>query len=324
MDIPNCLCAVCGSRDRFTIQTAWEHPAFSIVRCSRCGFGWTKPPVPPETIREWYPQEYYGECNVRFHPFLETLVRIFSRRRADVIKRLAAPGPVLDVGCGRGFLLDALRARGYAGYGVELSDYAARHARDVLGLQVHVGDFATARFFPQCFNGVIFWHSLEHLSRPLAAIDRAQSLLVPGGCLFVAVPNSDSIQARLFGGAWFHLDVPRHCAHFGLESLLMLLRQRGFTIRMISHFSLEQNPYGILQSLYNATGLHFNLLYSLIKKRSARISPCKPPRLQLLIVLLLLPFFLPITFFVWILEIISRRGGTIEVYAEKPAKRVEE
>ena len=150
-----------------------------------------------------------------------------------------------------------------------------------------------------------------------AAIQRARSLLVPGGCLLVALPNSDSIQARLFGGGWFHLDVPRHYVHFGLESLLIALRQRGFTTHIISHFSLEQNPYGILQSLYNVVGLRFNLLYSLIKKRGAREFSGQLPVLQLLIVMLSLPLFLPITFLVWIVEILFRRGGTIEVYAGK-------
>jgi SAM-dependent methyltransferase len=318
--IPNCPCAICGSSDQFSVQAAWEHPSFSIVRCSRCGFGWTDPPVPPEAIRDCYPPSYYGENNVRFHPVLETLIRIFSRRRANVLATLVPPGPVLDVGCGRGLLLYALRARGYAAHGIELSDYAARHARKTLGLRVHVGDFATAPFPSESFNAIIFWHSLEHLPDPLAAIERAGSLLVPGGCLLVALPNSDSIQACLFGGAWFHLDVPRHYVHFGLKSLLIALRNRGFRARMISHFSLEQNPYGILQSLYNATGLRFNLLYSLIRTRGARESSAEPPILQVLIVVLLLPVFLPIALLLWIMEIVLRRGGTIEVYAEKGGK----
>jgi SAM-dependent methyltransferase len=320
MRIANSLCAVCGSSDRFTAQTAWEHPSFSIVRCSRCGFGWTQPHVPPKEIGQWYPQAYYGEGHVRFNPVLEALVRLFRRRRADVIATLVSPGRVLDVGCGRGFLLDALRTRGYDAHGVELSDYAARHAGDILGLELHVGDFATAPFPPEFFNVIIFWHSLEHLPDPLGAIERAWSLLVPGGCLLVALPNSDSIQACLFGGAWFHLDVPRHYVHFGLKSLLIALRNRGFRARMISHFSLEQNPYGILQSLYNATGLRFNLLYSLIRTRGARESSAEPPILQVLIVVLLLPVFLPIALLLWIMEIVLRRGGTIEVYAEKGGK----
>jgi SAM-dependent methyltransferase len=227
---------------------------------------------------------------------------------------------VVDVGFGRGFLLHALRAKGYGAHGFELSDYAARHAREVLGLEVHAGDFMTAPFSEESFNAIIFWHSLEHLNDPLAAIERARSLLVQGGCLAVALPNSDSIQARLFGGAWFHLDVPRHYVHFGRESLLMALRQRGFTTHKISHFSLEQNPFGILQSVYNATGSRFNLLYSLIKTPGARSSSGQPPRLQILLMLLLLPVFLPITFLLWVLEIVLRRGGTIEVYAEKRGK----
>jgi hypothetical protein len=44
----------------------------------------------------------------------------------------------------------------------------------------------------------------------------------------VAVPNFGSRQARRFGDAWFHLDLPRHRTHFTPRGLDLVLRESGF------------------------------------------------------------------------------------------------
>ena len=177
---------------------------------------------------------------------------------------------MLDVGCGRGFTLRFLTDAGYRATGVELSTQAAAHARDILGLDIRSGDFLSqvVRARP-VRRVVIFWHSLEHIADPLAALDRAAEILKPGGLLVVAVPNFDSIQARMSGREWFHLDVPRHYVHFSSRGLKKALRGRGFRIVSTAHFSLEQNPYGWIQSLLNRVFAH-DLLYSILKEPAAR------------------------------------------------------
>ena len=79
--------------------------------------------------------------------------------------------------------------------GVERSGVAAQHARDQLGLTVDVGEFAELPLPEEGFDCVIFWHVLEHLRDPAAALRRSARLLTPGGLLVVAVPNLASWQA---------------------------------------------------------------------------------------------------------------------------------
>ena len=66
------------------------------------------------------------------------------------------------------------------------------------------------------------------------------------------------------GRQWFHLDIPRHYVHFSMRGLTDALRRRGFRIAAVGHFSLEQNPYGWIQSLLNQVFEH-DLLYSILK-----------------------------------------------------------
>jgi 2-polyprenyl-3-methyl-5-hydroxy-6-metoxy-1,4-benzoquinol methylase len=313
-------CVACGgvsSDDGFAaLGLDAGSPPFRVVRCASCGCASTVPALPETEIGAWYPPAYYGKENVRFNPVFERLVRWFRLRRARVIARREPPGPVLDVGCGRGMMLSYLRELGFEPHGVELSDEAAWHARTRLGLPVEVGNFLDA-YQPGQFQAIVFWHSLEHMRDPAAALRHAHALLKRGGLLVVAVPNSDSLQARLFGANWFHLDVPRHYHHLGGQSLRTMLGKLGFRVVQEDHFSLEQNPYGWLQSFFNALGFEFNLLYSMIKNPSSRQIEIRRHPLQSVLTVLLLPPLLVLSGALTLLEAALRRGGTVEIYAVK-------
>ena len=111
------------------------------------------------------------------------------------------------------------------------------------------------------------WSTFQTLPRPWRAIAR---ILKPGGLLWVAVPNLASWQAAWTHYAWFHLDFPRHCWHFRADRLQERLKSLGFEIVHTGYASLDQNIYGWIQSVLNACGLPYNLLYDLIRRDSAR------------------------------------------------------
>jgi 2-polyprenyl-3-methyl-5-hydroxy-6-metoxy-1,4-benzoquinol methylase len=307
---------VCGS---FSARKAFDaaEEGFSVLRCPDCGLGRTWPAVPASEIGGWYPETYYGKENVRFNPLFERMTHLFQWRRARVLHNRVPRGAVLDVGCGRGFLLGFLRSLGYEPHGIELSENAAWHARHRLKIDVMTGDFLTMPHQKERFHAVVFWHTLEHFAQPVEAIARARELLTPGGLLAVAVPNSESLQARLFGRAWFHLDVPRHYWHFGAKSLEQLLTRNRLRVVQLDHFCFEQNPYGWLQSFYNALGFDFNFLYSLLKNKSARTHRLREHPFQALLTVALLPPLLGLSLVMTVVEAALRRGGTIELYALK-------
>ncbi|MEA2237862.1 MAG: hypothetical protein QOC81_2586, partial [Thermoanaerobaculia bacterium] len=289
---------------------------FVVLGCDQCGSARTWPALDDQAIGSWYPKSYYGTSNVRFNPLFERLTRWFRRRRVGVVRRLTRPGPVLDVGCGRGLTLHFLREAGYQPVGVELSPLAASHARDRLGLDIRTGDFLAQAFPSEHFEAVIFWHSLEHMADPARALQRAWEILKPGGLLVVAVPNIASIQAVSAGREWFHLDVPRHYVHFSARGLRDALRQRGFRIMSVAHFSLEQNPYGWIQSLLNRVFAR-DLLYSILKEPAARAHRIREFPLQSVATAIVALALLPVALVLVVVEALLRRGGTVEVYSRK-------
>jgi 2-polyprenyl-3-methyl-5-hydroxy-6-metoxy-1,4-benzoquinol methylase len=272
-----------------------------------------------EEIRAFYPDEYYGEAAEKFQPLIERLVRLIGARHIGFLSRGLRPGArVLDVGCGRGVVLGALADRGLEVHGVEQSAEAARGADPRAEIRI-APRLEQAGYPTGHFDEVMIWHVLEHLEDPRAFFREAHRLLAPGGRLIVAVPNFSSWQARWSGPAWFHLDLPRHLYHYPLSALCRLLREHGFEIDEVHHFSLRQNPFGWIQSAMNRIpGLPRNGLYTLLHRRSRREPPPYTAGTRALL-LALFALGTPLALGLSLLETLFRSGATVHVVARRAA-----
>jgi SAM-dependent methyltransferase len=245
---------------------------FSVELCPACGLARTQPQPATALIPDYYPPGYYGVAK-RYPAFLEWLLDRLYGRRVARLEQLAGgrPGRVVEVGCGRGLLLDKLRRRGWDVVGSELSAHSAGYARDILGIDVRTCDLPEMGLPASSVDLVILWHVLEHIPEPAHLLREVAKLLRPGGTVVVAVPNFGSIEAAIAGPRWFHLDVPRHLTHFTRHSLEAMLRQAGLTPGPISYFAPEYDLFSFVQSLENRLGLAHNLLYDLLRTRDGKV-----------------------------------------------------
>jgi SAM-dependent methyltransferase len=209
---------------------------FSVVRCTTCGLGHTLPRLSPDELEIYYPanayvpyQEIPAPTNLRGRVGARLDAARFSAGlRLGAFRALTRgrPGRLLDVGCGRGDLAEWFAARGWHVAGVEPSADAARQAAG-RGVEIHYGTLDDAPWGPGSFDAVTFNHALEHVPEPMLTLRQAHELLRPGGLLVVSVPNFRAWQRRLFGTAWFPLDLPRHLQHFDRVSLPGMAREAG-------------------------------------------------------------------------------------------------
>lgn len=322
---PPTPCTFCATDATLPVWDDHAADEFVLRRCPRCHLVVTHPR--PDDLAPYYAQEYYGKRNVRFVGGMEKMVRRFASGRARRITAIyhanqvssSPPGRVLDVGCGRGVLLADLRSLGWECEGVEMSEHAVQYAREELGLNVDAGGFDPDRFAESSFDAVIFWHVLEHLVDVRSALQAALRILKPGGLLVVAVPNFASWQAAWTGYSWFHLDMPRHLSHFEPTWLRQQLEPMGGDVVRIDYGSLEQNPYGWIQSLLNRAGVRRNLLYDILKNRSARreASPFRRHPWGSLVSVGSLPLLLPFALLMNGAERLMATGATFDLYARK-------
>ena len=136
------------------------------------------------------------------------------------------PGPVLDVGCGRGEFLRLLESEGIAAAGIETNPIAAGQCREE-GLDVREGDgiAALAAAPPGSLGAVTAFQVVEHWPPEsiFAFLREARRALAPGGVLIAETINVDSLSA------WraFFLD-PSHVRPVPPELLRFLGEAAGF------------------------------------------------------------------------------------------------
>ena len=243
-------CPVCGAADSRTIDGVSDYVTgerFRVVQCSRCSFGSTDP-VPPSLDR-YYPRHYRS-----FNPLAAWFLRRSYRRRVDGwLGRLPPTGRALEIGTCRGWMLRALRERGWEAIGTERTADAARAASEASGAPVYAADLDTLSD-ERPFDLVVMFHVLEHLEDPIATLRSAAARLRPGGTLVLGLPNIASWQSRAMGRHWMHLDVPRHLGHFSPEAMRQALAATGFDLVGIDFRSYEHDPLGWTQSTLDALG----------------------------------------------------------------------
>jgi SAM-dependent methyltransferase len=269
------------------------------TRCRACGVA-TTDPWPTEAELDAAYRGWYRPADGRFLGFGDGVLRRSRAALARRLDRIAPAGRILDVGAGDGALIDALRHRGREALGLERArsrpDFAERDLDEVEG----------------SWAAIVFWHSLEHLPEPAAALERAVALLAPAGVIVIAVPNSNSLQARAFGDRWLALDLPRHLVHLTSGALLARTRELGLRTERISQLRGGQVAFGWLDGMVGALPGRPRL-YDAIRRPAARSAPV--PTADRVYALAAATLLLPLALAATGVEILARRGGTIYVEA---------
>jgi 2-polyprenyl-6-hydroxyphenyl methylase/3-demethylubiquinone-9 3-methyltransferase len=148
------------------------------------------------------------------------LLRAEARHRnpwvADTIASQLGPGAktVLDLGCGGGFLTNALAVRGHAVTGVDMEADALAVARDhdpTGTVTYEVGDALALPYADASFDVVCAMDLIEHVEHPAQLVAEAARVLAPGGLLFFHTFNR-TWQAHLIvikGVEWFVRNTPK-------------------------------------------------------------------------------------------------------------------
>jgi len=311
-EVEACWCGGPVEKEIATFSPGADGP-FRLLSCSWCGTAALVPQPSDAVLQRWYDVAYYGAGARKFVGPQARLVGWFQGGRARLAARLLpAGGRVLDVGCGDGGFLLQLRRPGLHVEGTERTPESAARAQATAGVRVHAGDLLGLDLPDASYDLVTLWHVFEHLARPEATLRRIHHLLKPGGTLLLSLPNVESWQARLFARHWFHHDPPRHLFAFGPRSLAALLEHSGFTVLRTSTFSLEQNPYGVMQSTLNALGFPRDRAYDGLK--GIRRTPRSTRLLDLVLLAMLAAPGLAFA----LAETMAGRGGTMLVSACTP------
>ncbi len=308
---PARACPACGGQLAAWRSAPGSDPAlagdYELARCRACGTAVTLAPAPQEA----HETGAYGGGRPRGARAVAPLLRAFDRRRLTQLERAGArtPGRLLDIGAGRGRFVAQARAAGWYAHGIEPSRRGIEGAK-AIGIELVAARIDDAEVPAGSLDAATLWHVLEHVEDPGAALERIAGWLRPGGMLLVGVPNLASMQARIGGARWYHLDVPRHRTHFTVEGLETLLGAHGLEPLSTCHVLAEHNPFGLWVSFVSRFTRVPSWLYHALKRNA-------PLRSRDALVTLLALALVPLAVALEAAFGLARRGGTVSVVARR-------
>jgi SAM-dependent methyltransferase len=223
------LC-LCGGREyRLVRRAAYtragpEPYPYSLYRCTDCGLVRTHP-VPGVSLYEHgYSESTAGGRYVeREKPWCRVLAGRIDRILAGHPDRRGSA--VLDVGCNGGELVEELRARGLQAEGCDVDPVAVGHGAEK-GLPLFCRDLSEHPL-ERVYGCVVLNHTLEHIVPVGPLLRHVHQALLPGGLLYIRVPNFRGWIARLMGNDWGFLVPHQHVWQFSPRTLRRAVEAGG-------------------------------------------------------------------------------------------------
>jgi SAM-dependent methyltransferase len=247
-------CPLCGAESRYALTASDRNreltpDRFIYNRCVACESVFLID-VPADLSRS-YEGAYHGfgadgEPEWRENP---TLLAV-EQFRARLLRDHLDGGALIDVGAGAGGFVAAASAVGFDASAIEMDARCCAYMRERLGVRAVCSDqpIDALRALPPA-RVITLWHSLEHLRNPAEMLDAAAERLQPGGVLAIGVPNPASLQFRLLGKRWAHLDAPRHLCLMPEPALVERLQKLG--LRRVA--AMTDDPFGVICSIHGWT-----------------------------------------------------------------------
>lgn len=249
---PVCGCETNPTSDRQVIALPW----FTVFECTGCGLWYIDKLLQPSSIDDllhFHQSERYVSAFAPGYldsPPSRAETFLFNNVISLARALYSNPSSLLDAGCGGGRFLQFMKHNGNWKVlcGLELSPLLAQKTQEK-GLDVVIGDMQHSSFRDGSFDIVTMWDVIEHLARPIKALEEIHRVLSPTGILIIATPNAGSILHLL--SLWMYrlgiegLQKPArrvfagHPLYFTLSSLSTLLARSGFLIRAVWQYSVS-------------------------------------------------------------------------------------
>lgn len=235
---------------------------FEIFRCESCGFIFTQDHPDENAISDYYKSEDYLSHNDRTGSLSALLYRIVRslmlKRKLGIVKRFSGlnSGTLLDIGSGSGHFVSFMKRNGWKVSGIEINGKAREESSQKFDIQIFDPDQISS-LDSDSFDCITLWHSLEHFQDPFKYAKEIKRLLKQEGVCILALPNSDSRDARYFREFWGAWDVPRHLWHFNPETFSAFSEKSGFILKDTRSLPLDVFYISTLSEKYRSSGLYF-------------------------------------------------------------------
>jgi SAM-dependent methyltransferase len=255
------ICRICGAEGNHPEYAVPEMmfgsaERFTYFQCTGCHCLQLK--APPSDPGRYYPRGYHSfsfnpESKYR-HPVARAARRlansstVFSRSIAGIVfgkafrnRKLVSlsripltrESRILDVGCGAGERIYALREIGF---------------RNVSGVDPYIGGDIeymngvkiakkSVHDLQGTWDVIMYHHSFEHVPEPTLELRAVAGLLGKGGVCLLRIPTVSSHAWDRYREHWYQIDAPRHLFLHSVESMSLLAEKTGFHVHSVVYDS---------------------------------------------------------------------------------------
>ena len=244
-------CPFCDHTESKHFISAIDHnvsyDSFNITACNDCGLKFTNPRIKEETIGDYYNSEDYishsntnkGLINKVYH-----LVRKHQiKQKEKLISKICENKILLDFGCGTGDFINYCKNKKWSVSGLEPDEKARKYAENNFQLTIYP---SLKSIKNNTVDIVTMWHSLEHVYNLKEDLRSISQLINKNGHLIIAVPNSDSYDAKYYKKYWAAYDLPIHLYHFNKKNIYDIAKTFGFTVIKIKPLIFDSFYISIL------------------------------------------------------------------------------
>lgn len=271
----NCVkryCPICHSVNVthafHTADFVVSKESFAVYRCNRCGFLMTDVSTAENNSRDYDTIDrklLAGRKSFCLTDNLYYLVRnIMLRRKYWYVHSFTGlfNGTLVNYGAGTGFFSDVMVRHGWNVYSFESQERNRNYSKEFFCHNMLPVE--ELNNLPQgCADAVTMWHVLEHCEDPKLVLLQLKRVMTRNGLLFVAMPNSYSLDAEYYKEYWAGWNLPRHLWHFSPRTFQKLASQLGFTLMYKKSMPFDVFYISILSE--RNRGKHFCCLRGLLR-----------------------------------------------------------
>jgi SAM-dependent methyltransferase len=216
-------CPVCGSEKHRVI---FLKNGGQYVVCENCSMVFLNPVFKDEFLESYYINNNANQAGA--HVDESTFYRSIYSSGIDQIATAKNCSTILDIGCSSGLFLDIAKERGFETFGIELNklefNIAVNKGHKVWNEPVDRVEFP----FP--FDVITLWDVFEHIKDGQAYLRFLRSHLVEDGLIFMQIPSSQSLAARILHERCNMFDGLEHVNLYNEKTIRHLVDQVGYDV----------------------------------------------------------------------------------------------
>lgn len=239
-------CPVCESSNLIPI---FNKSGGTYVKCSSCTMIFTNPVFKDKALENYYIKLNTGQATVVQNE--SDFYREIYTKGLNTISKSVSKGKILDIGCSSGFFLDIAKSRGWETYGIELGEVEAEMCRKK-GHILYTKKLEDLNLDVK-FDAITLWDVFEHLPNGKDQLKLFKSKLSKKGVIFLQIPNSDALAARIMREKCNMYDGVEHVNLYNPKTIKLISQKVGLKmnnletviseIAVLNAFLSYEHPY---------------------------------------------------------------------------------